>query len=49
MAQEVVQDVGHCMLLVVDDEWDGHNVALLISFLQLVCQKYSAYSAYFEW
>jgi hypothetical protein len=30
------------MLLVVDDEWDGHDVALLISFLQLVCQKYIA-------
>jgi hypothetical protein len=25
--EEVVQDVGHVMLLVVDDEWDGHKVA----------------------
>jgi len=27
VAQEVVEDVGHVVLLVVDDEWDGHKVA----------------------
>jgi hypothetical protein len=27
VAQEVVQDVGHVMLLVIDDEWDGYDVA----------------------
>jgi len=27
VVQEVVEDVGHFMLLVVDDEWDGHKVA----------------------
>ena len=49
VTQEVVEDVGHFMALVVDDEWDVHDVALLISFLRLVRQKYGAYSAYFEW
>ena len=27
VAQKVVEDVGHVVLLVVDDEWDGHKVA----------------------
>ena len=28
VVQEVVEDVGHVVLLVVDDEWDaGHKVA----------------------
>ena len=27
VAQEVVEDAGHVMLLVVYDEWDGHDVA----------------------
>ena len=27
MAQEVVQDIGHVVLLVVDDEGDGHKVS----------------------
>jgi hypothetical protein len=27
VVQEVVENVGHVMLLVVDDEWDGHDVA----------------------
>src|SRR5205807_9601565 len=27
VAQEVVEDVGHVVLLVVDDEWDGHKAA----------------------
>jgi hypothetical protein len=27
MAQDVVQDIGHCMSLVVDDEWDGQDLA----------------------
>jgi hypothetical protein len=27
VVQEVVEDVDHVMLLVVDDEWDGHDVA----------------------
>jgi hypothetical protein len=25
--EEVVQDVGHFVLLVIDDEWDGYDVA----------------------
>ena len=31
LEQEVIQDIGHCMLLVVDDERDVHNLVLLIS------------------
>ena len=27
VAQKVVENVGHVVLLVVDDEWDGHKVA----------------------
>ena len=27
VVQEVVEDAGHVMLLVVYDEWDGHDVA----------------------
>jgi hypothetical protein len=27
VAQEGVQDIGHFVLLVVDDEWDGQGVA----------------------
>ena len=27
VVQKVVEDVGHVVLLVVDDEWDGHKVA----------------------
>jgi hypothetical protein len=25
--QKIVQDIGHFVLLVIDDEWDGHKVA----------------------
>ena len=27
VVQEVVEDAGHVVLLVVYDEWDGHDVA----------------------
>ncbi len=33
LGQKVVEDAGHFVLLVVDDEGDGHNSILLILFL----------------
>jgi hypothetical protein len=27
VAQEVIEDISQFMLVVVDDEWDGHHVA----------------------
>jgi len=37
IGQEGVEDIGHFMLLVVDDEWDVHDLVLLISFFCGLC------------
>ena len=34
--QKVVQDVGHFVLLVVDDEWDGHHSLVYLTLCALV-------------
>ena len=54
IGQGCVEDIGHFMLLVVDDEWDGHDLVLLISFflrlvrlLRLMRRTYGSTSAHF--
>ncbi len=37
IGQEGVEDIGHFVLLVVDDEWDDHDLVLLISFFCDFC------------